>query len=484
VHRQIDAKPNEDGDMNNANHSDHTVEKPGLSRRGFLQTGAAVALSAASWNRVWGANERIGLGVIGYGLIGRIHTRNFKAQPDVQIVGLAETYRPRLEAGAALIGGNVTQYRDFRRLLENKDIDAVLVATPDHWHALMTMMACAAGKDVYVEKPLTLFVQEGRWMVETAKRYKRVVQVGTQQRSGPHYLRARDLIRSGRLGKLVSVQCSFFRNVSPGLGAPPDQDPPADLDWDMWLGPAPQRPYNPNRGIYHFRWFWDYSGGQMTNLGQHSLDTVHHFTDVKGPTAVTSCGGRFFLQDNCEVPDLQDTIIEYPGFHTVCQYRECTAGAAQTGMGGVIFHGNKATMNVGREGYEIVPDRKENPVNTMARIIGGHPIGGPQPVPEPEGQHYWTEAAKDTSGDWKAQYVLHARNFLDCIKSRQEPNTDLESGHRVATVCHLANLSLRTGRKIRWDADKEEIIGDPEASEMLVRPYRKPWDAELQALKA
>jgi len=166
----------------------------------------------------------------------------------------------------------------------------------------------------------------------------------------------------------------------------------------------------------------------------------------------------------------------------VCQFRECAAGVAQTGMGGVAFHGNKGTMVLGRDGFEILPDKKEDPINIVARIIGGHPVGGPQPVPGESGEKFWAEAAKDTSGDWKDQYVRHVRNFLDCVKSRQEPNSDLESGHRVATVCHLANISLRIGRKIRWDAEKEEIIGDPEAAKMLVRPYRKPWDAELRAL--
>ena len=460
-----------------------TEGSPALTRRGFLQAGTAAVLTAASWNRVLGANDRVGVGIIGFGLAGRIHTRSFHAQADAQVVGVADTYRPRLEAAAALLGGPVAQYTDFRRLLDRRDVDAVVVATPDHWHALMTMMACAAGKDVYVEKPLTLFVREGRWMVEVARRYRRVVQVGTQQRSGPHYQQARALIRQGRLGRIVSVQCNYFRNVSPGFGNPPDQEPPRELDWDLWLGPAPYRAYNPNRAIYHFRWFWDYSGGQMTNLGQHSLDTVHYCIDVKGPTAVTSCGGRLFLQDNGEVPDLQDTLIEYPGFNTVCQWRECAGGGAETGMGGVLFHGNQGTMNVSRDGYQIIPDRKENPTNIVARMIGGHPIGGPQPVPVGTEKEYWTEAVKDTSGDWKAQYVLHARNFLDCIKSRKEPNSDLESGHRVATVCHLANLSLRTGRKLRWDPEKEAILDDTEASRMLVRPYRKPWDAELAALK-
>jgi len=458
------------------------VRRQAFTRRRFLKTGAlATTFTAASWSRVFGANERIGVGIIGIGLVGRIHTRNLHTQPDARIVALAETYRPRLEAAAELVGGGVAKYGDFRRLLENKAVDAVVVATPDHWHALATMLACAAGKDVYVEKPLTLFVREGRWMVEVARRHRRVVQVGTQQRSGPHYQQARKLIQEGRLGALVSVQCNFFRNVTPGFGHPPDQNPPADLDYDLWLGPAPKRPYNPNRALYHFRWFWDYSGGQMTNLGAHSLDTVHWNAGVLGPTAVTSVGGRYFLKDNCEVPDVQDALIEYPGFHTVCQFRECAAGLGKTGMGGVEFHGNKGTMSLGRDGFEVVADKKENPINVVARMIGGHPTGGPQPLPD-AGEEYWTEPAKNTSGDWKDQHVRHVRNFLDCVKSRQEPNSDLESGHRVATVCHLANISLQTGRKIRWDAEKEEIIGDPEAAGMLVRPYRKPWDAELRAL--
>jgi len=224
-------------------------ERRELSRRRFLKSGAVAAFTAASWSRVLGANERIGVGSIGVGLMGRIHLRNLHAQSDARVVAVAETYRPRLDAAAELTGGAATKYGDFRRLLEDKAVDAVVVATPDHWHALVTMMACAAGKDVYVEKPLTLFVREGRWMVDVARRFKRVVQVGTQQRSGPHYQEARRLIQDGRLGKLVSAQCNFFRNVTPGFGNPPDCSPPPDLDYNMWLGPAPLRAYNPNRAL-------------------------------------------------------------------------------------------------------------------------------------------------------------------------------------------------------------------------------------------
>jgi len=321
-------------------------------------------------------------------------------------------------------------------------------------------------------------------MVDVAKRHRRVVQVGTQNRSGPNFQRAREFFRQGKLGKLVSVQSNFFRNVAPGFGNPPDQDPPPGLDWELMLGPAPARRYNPNRGIYHFRWFWDYSGGQMTNLGQHSLDVVHWMTGVNAPKSVYSTGGRFFLKDNGEVPDTQDTIIEYPGFTTVCQFRECTAGRSGQGMGGLMLHGTFGTMAVMRSGFEVWPDPKVSPKNVVARVLPpGHPVGGPQPEPEPASRQFWTEPAKDDTGDAMEDYGRHARNFLDCLKSRQTPATDLESGHRVATTCHLANISMKVGRKIVWNAEKEDIVGDREANRMLVRPYRKPWDAELKALR-
>lgn len=452
----------------------------GTSRRHFMRTTAAglVALSAGG---ATGANDRINVGIIGFGLIGRIHTRSFMSHPDVKIVAVAETYEPRLEAAAELIGGNVTKYRDFRRMLDSKDVDAVVIGTPDHWHALITMMACAAGKDVYVEKPMTRFVREGRWMVDVARRHKRVVQVGTQNRSGPNFQRAREIIREGKIGQIVSVQCNYFRNLMPGFGTPPDQEPPQELDWEMWQGPAPFRPYNPNRAIYHFRWFWDYSGGQMTNLGQHSLDLVHWFTGVNAPDAVYSTGGRRFLKDNCQTPDTQDVILEYPGFTTLCEYREASAGADRQGMGAAIFYGTRGSMIVGRSGFEVVPDPKVNPINTVAAILGGQPVGGPQPVPDEKNQ-FWTEPEKDTSGNGTEDYRRHARNFLDCMRSRKDPITDIESGHRVATACHLANISLHTGRKIVWDTQSEQIADDPQASAMLTCPYRKPWDAELRAL--
>ena len=455
-----------------------------MNRRSFLQKSAlatAGLFTAKSYAQVPGANERVRVGVIGFGLVGRIHTRNFHGLKNAQVVAVSDCYEPRMDACVELVGSDCAKFGDFRKMLERKDLDAVVVATPDHWHALQTMIACDAGKDVYVEKPLHLFVREGEWMQKVASRTKRVVQVGTQQRSAPHYHKAKELLRNGAIGELVSVECNFFRNVMPGIGNPPDGEPPADLDWEMMLGPAPERRYNPNRAIYHFRWFWDYSGGQMTNLGHHSLDIVHWIYDLKAPKAVASSGGRFFLKDNGEVPDTQDAIIEYPKFNAIVQFRECTAGAGSTSMGSLTFMGTKGTMQLGRDGFEILPDAKVAPVNAYARIIGGHPVGGPQPVPEPDND-FWGEKAEDKSGDWQAQYVDHARNFVESVKSRKTPNSDLASSHWVSTACHLGNISLRTGRKISWDDKKNDIRADKEGSAMLTRPYRTPWERELKAV--
>ena len=453
-----------------------------LSRRAFLKT-TALGFTALSASRVLGANERINVGLIGFGLIGRVHLAALKEQSDVRVTAVCDVHRGRVKAAAEMAGTHPAPYGDFRKLLEDKNVDAVYIATPDHWHALMTMMACAAGKDVYVEKPLTLFVREGRWMLDVAKRHKRVVQVGTQNRSGPPFQRARELIRAGRIGKIVSASNNNSRNISPGFGNPPDTTPPPEIDYDMFLGPAPKRPYNPNRSIYHFRWFWDYSGGQATNLGQHSLDLVHWMLNVKAPKSVYSVGGRWFLKDNCEVPDTQDVLLEYPGFTVTCHYREASAGRSGLGMGGLTFYGTKGHLPMSRKGFELVPDAKVNPNNLVAGILGmkGHPVGGPQLEPEEKGQ-FWTEGENDESGDPVKDYSRHARNFLDCVKSRKQPISDLQSGHEIATACHLSNISLRAGRKIVWDAEKEQIVDDKEAAAMLVRPYRAPWDAELRAL--
>jgi predicted dehydrogenase len=451
-----------------------------LGRRAFVQAGAATLLGAAGWSRIYGANERVRVGFIGYGLIGKRHVLDFQAQPDTALVGLAEVHKGRLEEGLAQLGAGAKGHGDFRQLLDRKDVDAVVISTPDHWHALQTMLACQAGKDVYVEKPLTLFVREGRWMIDVARRTRRVVQVGTQQRSGPHYQRARDLLRQGRLGKVSSVRMTAYRNIMPGYGSLADAEPPHELDYDLWLGPAPKRKYNPNRALYHFRWFWDYSGGQMTNLGSHQLDIALWCLGATAPTAVSSSGGRFSLRDNGETPDTQEAVFEYPGWIATWSHREACAGRRNNVP--LELCGPRGSLTVSRTGFTLTPDRKLPPEATVPQFTGAHPVGGPKTAPPATTSELWTEAVEDRTGSARDQLARHVRGFLDCIKSRKEPVSDLESGHQVAVACHLANLSLRLGRKLRWNARREEVIDDEEANRHLVRPYRAPWDKELKAL--
>ena len=454
--------------------------RPALSRRALLGSGAAAALSAGAYRRVLGANDRVGVGFIGFGLIGKRHVLDFRDQPGAEMVAVAEVHRGRRDEAVALMGGMPRGYGDFRRLLDDRDVDAVVISTPDHWHALMTLMACAAGKDVYVEKPLSLFVREGRWMVDLAQRYKRVVQVGTQQRSGPHYQKARELVDEGHIGKVVAVRMWYYRNVMPGFGSPSDGTPPPGLDYDLWLGPAPKRPYNPNRSLYHFRWFWDYSGGQMTNLGQHALDIVHWYLGARSPSAVTSSGGRFALEDNGETPDTQDAIFEYPGWTVTWSERECSRGAGPPN--GLEFCGTHGSLTISRKGFVITPDPKIAPADAIPRFGGAHPDGGPVGTGNRESSVKWTTPLEDRSGNEYDQFRRHAQNFLECVRTRRDPISDLEGAHGVVTACHLANLSLRLGRKLRWDAKRETVIDDREAQLLLERPYRAPWDKELETL--
>jgi predicted dehydrogenase len=438
------------------------------------------ALTAASYSSVLGANDRIQVGFIGYGLIGAQHVHDFRNQKDVDLAAMSDVYQPRLEQGVQACGGKAKAYPDFRRLLDDRELQAVVVSTPDHWHCLMAMMACAAGKDVYVEKPLSLFVREGRWLDRVARRHKRVVQVGTQQRSGRHYRMGKALVEKAHIGKIHAARAGAFRNITPGFGAPADGSVPPGFDYDMWLGPAPARPFNPKRGIYHFRWYWDYSGGQMTNLGAHEIDIVHWFLNLKGPTRVASFGGRLALDrsDNGETPDTQDAIFEYPGLQLSYSLREAAAGSRAGHM--LEFFGNKGSLQISRGGLKVVPDMKIDPTNLIP-TFQGHTAGGPQrseAKPEP-----WTEAM-EVKGSSPEQFDLHVRNFLDAIRSRQPTVATAEDGHRTATACHLANMSLRLGRSLRWDPEKETIVGDSEASAMLERPYRKPWDSVLRSLLA
>lgn len=441
-------------------------------RRDFLKVVAGTTfLSASAYRNVLGANERIRVGFIGIGLIGKRHLMDFMAQPDVEVAGICEVYEPRLEEGVATSGGKAVRDKDFRRMLGRDDIDAVVVSTPDHWHALMTIMACAAGKDVYVEKPLTHVAREGQWMVDAARHYKRIVQVGTQQRSGEHYKKCVELLRGGHIGEVRSARIASFRNIMPGFTAAVGTEPLSEEDWRMWLGPAPYVPFDKHRCLYHFRWFWDYSGGQTTNLLSHNLDIVEWAMNAQ-PRSVSAVGGRYSLKGIGETPDVFESILEYPGFIVNWSSREACAGV----RGGLEFCGTKGTMQIDRAGFEVIPDQLIVPENQIPQFTTRRP-STPEPV-----RQLRTEAMKSGGFEQvKDQFRPHVRNFLDCIKSRAQPASDLETAHRTTTSCHLANIAMKVKRTLQWDADKQEIVGDAEASKLLTKQYRAPWDQELKA---
>src|SRR5437867_1529324 len=330
-----------------------------LTRRDFAKTitaaGATVALGQL---RAVGASDRVRLGFIGLGNRGDQVLDAFLQQSDAEVAAICDLYQPYLDFAAKKIGTQPKQFKDYRKLLELKDLDAVVIGAPDHWHALQAIHACEAGKDVYVEKPLSLVVSEGRAMVGAARRANRVVQVGLQRRSSAFTREAAELVRGGAIGKVTVVRSFHIQNEWPkGIDAPPDEPPPADFDWEAWLGPAPKRPYNKNRSFYRFRWFYDYSGGQLTNFGVHYMDVVHRALGHDAPLAVTAMGGKLAIEDNREIPDTLEVLWMYPG-GTLVTFSQYNANAAPAALKGaeIEFRGTKGTLYLRGNGYDIVPD--------------------------------------------------------------------------------------------------------------------------------
>jgi len=415
----------------------HAINRRDLIRTTFAM-GAATALAS---RRVWGANDRVRMGHIGTGGRGRQDLATFLKEPDYEPVVVCDLYDPFRERAVAATENRAQAAKDFRQVLDRNDLDAVLIAVPDHWHALIATAACEAGKDVYCEKPLTLFVTEGRKMVEAARKHNRVFQVGSQQRSGPHYAQAVKLIQDGGIGEVHRIRAGMQRNIYPGL-KPTEMagGPIPTFDWNMWLGPAPKRPFDAFRCIYNFRWFWDYSGGQMTNWGAHHLDIARWIVGAEAPTEVAAFGGRYALTDGGETPDVQEVTYQFPEVVVTWTSSEIAQGTPGFTLD---IYGTKGQLTLLRSGFQVFPEKKSG-IEPL-QVKGGN---------------------LDSA---------HARNFLDCVKSRKRPNADVEEGHRSAIMCHLGNISMRMGRSLKWDAAKEQIVGDSEANQWLTRPYRAPW---------
>ncbi len=439
-----------------------------FNRRDFIKKAAAgavsagVAIPALGQGKRVSANDKVIVGVVGTGRMGRGDLSDFAKQPEVEIAAVCDVYKPNLDLGLADTKGKAETYTDFRHVLDRKDIDVIIVGTPDHWHPLVMVEACKAGKDVYVEKPISHTVDEGKVMVEAARKYKRVVQVGTQQRSGIHFQRAVKLVQDGFIGKVSFVRTWNYSNQYPeGIGHPADSAPPSTLDWDFWLGPAPKVPFNWNRfGVGDrwstFRYFWDYAGGFMTDWGVHLIDIVQWAMKVKGPNVVTALGGKFYLRDNAETPDTFQVTYQYDNPKFVCVYENRWDNAnSMYGKGyGIEFHGTDGTLFVDRSGFEVIPETRKR-----------------------DGK----EVAQTASMQMKSvnnSHFDHVRNFLDCVKTRQRPISDIEIGHRSTSTCLLGNVAFRSQEQLVWDVERQALAhasSKAKAQRYLTRNYRAPW---------
>ena len=428
-----------------------------ITRRTFTKASVAttLGLTAAGRSKALGANERIRLGIIGVGLRGGQLLDAFAQHKDAELVAMCDVSKSTLdEANQKWADGKAATYGDFRRLIDRDDLDAVVVATPDHWHAIQTITACHAGKDVYCEKPLSGTVYEGRRMVKAAGRTGRVVQVGTHRRSAKVYAEAAELIASGKLGKVTVGRAYSISNMYPdGIGKARPSQPPADLDWEMWLGPRPMRPYQANITPYKFRWWKTYSS-QIADNGIHFLDVMRWLTGDLAPARVCALGGKYAIDDDRTIPDTLETTYEFAsGRLMIFGTYEATGHRGLPRSAFVELRGTQGALYVNTGWLEIMPEQggrlQEDHNPRMEPIL--------KKISEPN------------------HTVQHTRNFLDCMRSRAKPNADVETGHRSTTMSHLANIALATHSLIEWDAQREVITNNNQANELLHYEYRKPW---------
>jgi predicted dehydrogenase len=442
------------------------------TRRQFLGTTATAAAAGWAGGRLYAAespagtspNDTINLGLIGCGARGRHVMSSFMGLPGARVVAVCDVHSGHLDRGRQQAGGEkIAAYHDYRKLLDDKNVDAVIVATQAHWHVLPTILACQAGKDVYLEKPLGNAIREGRYAIDAAKKYDRIVQIGTQQRSRRHYHQAVDLIRAGKLGDISEVKVWDYENWWPSFGSPPDCDPPEELDWDFYVGPAPYRNYNPN--IYYkygYDWFKLSGAGHQVAWGVHHFDVVLWAMGVKWPTRVSAMGGQFAFEDNREWPNTLCGTLEFGpgpvakrGF--VLQYTMRIGARRVQRSHGKCFLGTQASMLLDRSRFSIVPEavdgRKRSPADGLIN------------------KEEETLAEND---DFR-----HSEVFLENVRQRKRPFANAETGHYASNLGHLMNISWQVGRSIRWDGENDRVLDDPEADALVHKPYREPWKLEV-----
>ncbi len=435
-----------------------------LRRAGGLGAAAGIGAAAAPFagparGKPAPASDRVRVGAIGVNGMGSSDMRSMLDVDGVECAALCDVDRTVLERAvegfAELTDSKPDAYADYRRLLEDDDIDAVIIATPDHWHCKMMVDACEAGKDVYVEKPMANSIEEVRIMQEAARAWGRVVQVGQWQRSGQHWRDAMEYLRSGALGRIRACRAWAYMDWDAPMPAP-DGPAPEGVDYDMWLGPAPKRPFNERRFHGSFRWYWDYAGGLMTDWGVHLIDMVLMGMKAQAPKSVVSLGGPFGHPESAmETPDTQQAIYEYDDFTMIWEHGlGIGLGPHQRGHG-VSFIGNRGALVIDRTGWEVLPEvGREN----------GERVYRTPAIPD-------RRAARNQRG-----LAQHTEDFIECVKTRKQPRCNADVGALAAVNAHLGNIAFRTGRRVHWDRKSGRFLDDDEANALLRAEYHNGWE--------
>ena len=441
-----------------------------MYRRDFIkQSAAALAVSSlpAYAGQLADTPKRVGL--IGTGWYGKADLLRLIQVAPVEVVSLCDVDRQMLSDAADLVATRQLSkkkprtYSDYRAMLRERDLDIVLIGTPDHWHALPMIEAVKSGVDVWVQKPISVDVVEGQAMLAAARKYKRVVQVGMQRRSTPHLVRARDqIVREGRLGTigLVEIYCYYHMRAKEN---PPDIAPPESLDYEMWTGPAPMRPYNNLVHPRRWRAFMEYSNGIVGDMCVHMLDMVRWMMDLGMPTRISSSGGILVdTASKANISDSQTATFDFPNLQVVWTHRTYGAAPDPKYPWGATFYGDKGTLKASVNGYDFIPTAK-----------GQAPVQ--EEVTMELDQFPEDRTEKDLERHVAPAIRAHMKDFLQAIESRRTPVADIEQGYISATSCILANLSMQLGRSLQWDHANGVVVRDPEANKLLQRPYRGPW---------
>jgi len=455
-----------------------------IAKSTLAATGLSLGLNgiASAGSHIMGASDKIRMGFIGVGNRGTQLLKLFMAQPDCEVAALCDLYEPYLSRDYAKVDRRYTEgylgkegripkmgetfpykvarYTDYRKLLEDETIDAVCIATPDHWHALQTIDAIKAGKDVYVEKPMTITIYEGRSMVNVLNGSRQIAQVGLNRRGNVLYQKLAKEILSGKIGKITVGRSAHINNMFPdGIGKMKPEAPPTGFNWDMWLGPRALIPYRYNIAPYTFRWWSDYSS-QMGNWGVHYMDVIRWLMGEKAPMAISAHGGKYVLDDDSTIPDTLQVTFEFAsGAMILFSDYEVNSGPMAS-FGEIELRGTKGTLLASESAYKIIPATRGQ-FQTWDKLM------------EAEEYENVNRALDDGSSADSTGTLI--RNFLDCIKTRQTPLCPLEEGHRSTSFAHLANIALATKTRLLWDADKEQFTNSDEANRMLHYEYRKPW---------